>query len=77
MNDHDHRDGSTAMRMRVVPHEELVEATLEGAAPSRAAVWAWFASGAIAVERGERPEDVRSAAGIADAMLAEYDRRFS
>jgi hypothetical protein len=75
MNDQDH-PYNAATRMHAVPHEELVEAALEGATPSRGAVWAWFATGALALEKGDGPAGVRSAAGVADDMLAEYDRRF-
>jgi hypothetical protein len=76
MNDHDTQHGSAGVRTYAVPHEELVEAALEDAAPSRGAVWAWFATGAMAVEKADGPAGIRSAAGLADAMLAEYDRRF-
>jgi hypothetical protein len=76
MNDQDHLHGEAATRTHAIPHEELVEAALEGATPSRGAVWAWFATGAIALAKDDGPAGVRSAAGFADAMLVEYDRRF-
>jgi hypothetical protein len=76
MSDQDYQHGTAGTRTHAIPHEELVEAALEGAAPSRGAVWAWFATGAMAIERADGPAGVRSAAGLADAMLAEYDQRF-
>jgi hypothetical protein len=75
MSDQQHEH--SAASAHPVPHEELVGAALEGAAPSRASVWAWFAAGAMALEKGVNPVGAPSAAGLADAMLAEYDMRFT
>jgi hypothetical protein len=77
MSDRDQQHGATSIRTHAIPHEELVEAALEGADPSRGAVWAWFAAGAIAGAKDDGPAGVSAAAGCADAMLAEYDRRFT
>jgi hypothetical protein len=76
MSGQDDRPKLSTIRQHALPHEEMVEAALEGAAPSRAAVWAWFAAGAIALEKGGYPVGAPSAAGLADDMLAEYDKRF-
>jgi hypothetical protein len=77
MSGQDDQPKVSTTRQHAVPHEELVEAALEdGAVPSRAAVWAWFAAGAIALETDGYPIGASSAADVADAMLAEYDRRF-
>jgi hypothetical protein len=72
----DQQHEHSAASARPVPHEELVGAALESAAPSRASVWARFAAGAIALEKGGHPVGAPAAAGLADAMLAEYDIRF-